>query len=354
MPTVRHSLASPKSHSVYFPADEEGNAIPDDLKSLRIVQSSVLECPYRRELTETLGVEHCKPDTVARSILKRYNHHNSVMLQNSVDHLRYLFKTMGRDDGLDKRIFIMDEHEQRIYRAFVTLGVDIITEDLYFETMGEYGTRAICDELKTGSDSIYDMHILHKDYIEAVPFGTIVHGRTWEKWLEDVALVRRVPRLKHRKKDHITQISQHLADYYPITLLGMLKTYIKAYSHDLTPGVIEDLSSMSVPCRNDYTQDLEATYFPSGELTQLCSMAALDTDFEKFLDIPPGLATDDVRGWEFLEQLGVTLEPEMIFFSELLSLLLGKHIVGEDTKNAYFGIYRELAIRFHEMDELLE
>ncbi len=257
VPTVRLSLVSPKSHSVYFPADEEGNAIPDDLNNLRIVQSSALECPHRQELIETLGVNHCKPNKVARSILKRYNRrHDSITLQNSVDHLRYLFKTMEHDDDLDKRIFIMDEHEQRIYRVFVTLGVDIVIDDVYFETMGEYGTRAICDKLKSSSDSVndmsrYDMHILHKDYIESVPAGIIVHGRTWEQWLEEVAQVRRVPRLKHRRGDSMSQLSQHLADHYPITLLGMLKTYIKAYVQELTPGVTQDLRTMSVPCQND-------------------------------------------------------------------------------------------------------
>jgi hypothetical protein len=198
------------------------------------------------------------------------------------------------------------------------------------------------------------MHILHKDYIEAVPAGTIVHGRTWEQWLEEVAQVRRVPRLKHHRGDNMSQLSQHLADHHPITLLGVLKTYIKAYNKDLTPGVIQDLSSMSVPCRNDYTQDLEDTYFPSRELTQLCSMAALDTDFDKFLVIPAALATDDVRGWGFLAKLGVTLKPEIIFFSDLLSLLLSNHIAGKDTKDAYFGIYKELCVRFPDMDELLE
>lgn len=137
-----------------------------------------------------------------------------------------------------------------------SLGVDIVIDDVYFETMGEYGTRAICDKLKSSSDSVndmsrYDMHILHKDYIESVPAGIIVHGRTWEQWLEEVAQVRRVPRLKHRRGDSMSQLSQHLADHYPITLLGMLKTYIKAYVQELTPGVTQDLRTMSVPCQND-------------------------------------------------------------------------------------------------------
>ncbi|KAL4806048.1 hypothetical protein BDV18DRAFT_160118 [Aspergillus unguis] len=359
VPTTRHKLVSPATYYVYFPDDEQGHAIPGDLTDLRIVESSALASAPRRELVEALGAEHCKSDVVVKSILKRYNRHDGVTLQQSVSHLGYLFRVAQGEDGLDKRVFIMDEDEQRVYRAFVTLGVDIITEDLYFDTMGEYGTRALSDTLSgsgvSGDTPSYKLRIIHGAYLDAVPIGTIANGRTWEQWLEEAANVRRVPRLKSRRGENLSPLFQHLARHHPIMLLGLLKTHISAYEPQFTDVVQESIGDMLVPCKNNFTQELQCTYFPSEELTQICSVATVATLFDGFLNISLVSDSTDVQEWEFLGMFGVTLKPEIGFFVDVFDCLLKKDtsLPGE-TQDAYFNLYKEVFLRFPERDELME
>ncbi|KAL4881114.1 hypothetical protein BJY04DRAFT_218629 [Aspergillus karnatakaensis] len=356
VPTVGHSLTAPKYHPTYFPVDEHGYTIPMDLSDLRLACPMTLKDPARRELIEELGVQYASSGRVTDAIFKRYNSHNrDLWLWHSIDHLAYLFRTMREDATLDKRIFIMDESRQRIYRAFVTLGVDIIVDDIYFDTMGEYGTRALCDKLQSSSNvPCYDLHIINKRYIQEIPVGTIMNGRTWEQWLEEVAQVRRVPRLKSRSSDSLSPLAQHLADHYPMTLLGVLKTYSESYMHDFTPKVIQVLSRMRVSCRNDITKQLQNTYFPSQELTEMCAAATVDTIFGRFLDIPPSPTANDLQAWEFLSRLGVKFSPDLYFFQSLFWCLFHKRMSGKDTGDGYFAIYKELFLRRSETFEWLQ
>lgn len=210
IPTSDGSLLSAWTSAVYFPDDGRGIPIPEGLKDIRIVQRSVLEDKARRDLLETLGVARCEANRVVRSILKLYDVRHGVTLEKSVSHLKYLFRTLGKDETLDNRIFIMDKSGKQVYRAFVTFGAEIIKDDLYFETLGEFGTKHLAQELQCGvnkqSCPPFEMHIIHHAYIEAVPPGTVSNGRTWEQWLEEVALVRRIPRLKNPRTDGLSTL----------------------------------------------------------------------------------------------------------------------------------------------------
>ncbi|GIC90505.1 uncharacterized protein Aud_006939 [Aspergillus udagawae] len=350
IPTSDGSLLSPRSSAVYFPDDERGIPIPEGLNDIRIVQRSVLENKARRELFETLGVARCEPKRVVRSILKLYDVPHGVTLEKSVSHLTYLFRTLGKEEALDNRIFIMDKTGKRIYRAFVTFGAEIIKDDLYFETLGEYGTKHLAQELLCGvsqeSYPPFEMHLIHHAYIEAVPPGTVSNGRTWEQWLEEVALVRRIPRLKSPRTDGLSTLCQHMAKYRPIILIGILKTCWSSLQSDLTPRVIEALKEMRVPCRNHSQTVLEWTYYPSKEMQRLCSDAGVEEIFSKFIDIPANLATDGIDGWEFLASFRVNLEADIYFFLEIFCRLEEKAADNIQTQAAFFRMYKELFIRF--------
>ncbi|RHZ43626.1 uncharacterized protein CDV56_101060 [Aspergillus thermomutatus] len=350
VPTSDGSLLSARSSAVYFPDDERENPIPEGLKDIRIVQRSVLENKTRRELLEALGVARCNSNRVVKSILELYNVRHGVTLEKSVSHLRYLFKTLGKGETLDNRIFIKDQMGKQVYRAFVTLGPGIIKDDLYFETQGEYGTKELAQKLRCGfnqqSCPPFEMHIIHSAYIEAVPPGTVSNGRTWEQWLEEVALVRCIPRLKSSWADELSTLCQHLANYHPMTLIGILKTNWSSYQAELTPGVIEALEEMEVPCRNHSKAYLRDTYYPSKEMQQLCSDATLEEIFDEFIDAPANLATDDIDGWEFLASFGVTLEADFWFFWNIFRCLVEKAPLNIQAQAAFFRMYKELSIRF--------
>ncbi|KAG2027473.1 hypothetical protein GB937_001217 [Aspergillus fischeri] len=350
IPTSDGSLLPAWSSAVYFPDDERGIPIPEGLKDIRIVKRSVLEDKARRELLETLGIARCEAQKVVKSILKLYDVRHGVTLEKSVDHLRYLFKTLGKDETLDNRIFIMDKSGKQVYRAFVTFGAKIIKDDLYFETLGEYGTKHLAQELQCGvnkqSCPPFEMRIIHHAYIEAVPPGTVSNGRTWEQWLEEVASVRRIPRLKSPRTDGLSTLCAHMLEYRPMTLIGLLKTYWSSLQSDLTPRVISALKDMQVPCRNQFQTYLDCTYYPSKEMQRLCSDATLQEIFDRFIDIPANIATDGTDGWEFLTTFGVKLEADINFFGEIFCGLERKANHTIQTQAVFFRMYKELFIRF--------
>ncbi|KAH1320796.1 hypothetical protein KXX47_001598 [Aspergillus fumigatus] len=295
IPTSDGSLLPACSSAVHFPDDERGIPIPEGLKDIRIVQRSVLEDKARLELLETLGVARCETRKVVKAILKQYNVLHGVTLEKSVSHLRYLFRTLEKDQPLDNRIFIMDKSEKQVYRAFVTLGAEIITDDLYFETLGEYGTKHLAQELQCG---------VNKQNFTGAPGSS-----GWKKW--------------HRVQS------------------------------DLTPRVIGTLKDMKVPCRNQSQTYLQCTYYPSKEMQRLCADATLQEIFDKFIDIPADIATDGTDGWEFLATFGVKLETEITFFWEIFDALETKANRTILTQAAFFRMYKELFILFsHDPIEL--
>ncbi|KAL4919682.1 hypothetical protein BDW62DRAFT_209621 [Aspergillus aurantiobrunneus] len=123
IPTSQGTLVSTKLTNVYFPSDDKDNVIPADLQDIPTVDHRALDNPSRRLLFEKLGVTHCNPARVIQSILRKYNRSDGVILADSVNHIRYLFQTLGKHDTLDKRIFIMSKRQTKIYRTFPTLGV---------------------------------------------------------------------------------------------------------------------------------------------------------------------------------------------------------------------------------------
>ncbi|KAL2827786.1 hypothetical protein BDW59DRAFT_160094 [Aspergillus cavernicola] len=359
IPSSQGILTSAKISEVYFPTDDNGNGIPEDLKDILTVDRRPLENSSRMALFVALGVTHCKPSRVIQSILKRYNKSSRITLNDSVGHLSYLFRTLGKDEALDKRIFIMNQNGTPIYRAFPTLGVPITKDDLYFETLGDYGTKQLAEAIAHSPDQPdspgFDMHIIHSAYINSVSPGTLSHSRTLEKWLEEVAFIRRIPRLKHSQADRLSDLSAYLANYQPMTLIGLLKENWKSYQAELTPKVIGVLKDMGVPCQNQsrISNSLCWTYYPSKEMRQLSFDAGVENNFEFFLNIPDTLATDDADGWEFLATLGVTLQPDAEFFLAIFSWLLEGDVPSTQAEAAVFRMYKELSVRFSDKSEEL-
>ncbi|KAL6229067.1 hypothetical protein BDW75DRAFT_246072 [Aspergillus navahoensis] len=352
------ALTAAELTGLYFPDDDQGNPIPEDLKKILLVDRQALENPSRKELFKLLGVPHCRPDRVMKAILTRYDQHGRVTLNNSVSHLCYLFKTLDKDDALDKRIFIMDKKEIPVYRAYPTFGVSVTKDDLYFETLGDYGTKTLAELIAGGPTPPNtvkpEMHLIHSAYIKAVPAGTLSHGCTWEQWLERVASVRCIPRLKHRQNEKLSDLAAYLAWYRPMSLIGILKKGWESYAAELTPSVIALLKEMRVPCLNQSEYPLKYTYYPSKEMQRLVTNADLESDFCFFLDVPDGLATDDAEGWKFLSNMGVTLQPTISFFFDLMQSLVGKVEPDFQAEAAFFHVYRELSIRFADKQDELQ
>ncbi|KAL4748237.1 hypothetical protein BDW72DRAFT_214996 [Aspergillus terricola var. indicus] len=326
-------LTAAKQTGLYFPNDDQGNLIPKDLKKIVHVDWQALESPLREELCKLLG-----------AILTGYDQHGGVTLDYSVSHLRYLFHTLDKDEAFDKRIFIMNKNEIPVYRAYPTFRAPTTKDDLYFETLGDHGTedlaQLVADGPTTRGIPKPEMHLIHSAYVKAVPAETLSHGRTWEQWLQRAASVRRLPRLKHHRSGKLSDLAMYIGRYWPMGLIIILKKGWERYAAELTPNVIALLEILPVPCQNQSEYPLKRTYYPSKEMQRFVANAGLEADFPIFLDIPDKLVTDDASGWKFLCNIGVTLQPTIGFFFDII-------------QSAFFRVYKELLIRFADkQDEL--
>lgn len=332
----------------YFPNDNKGVAVPGDLE-LEIVHAGALGNSSRRALFDTLGVTHCAPSQVIEFILKKYNRPYGVSLQNSISHLRYLFWALGDEVSLDKRIYIMDQHERPVYRARVPYGVDIIVDDLYLPTPGRCGTKELSRKLESDGWPT-DMLFINQAYLDAISAEAKSNGLSWEEWLERRASVRCIPRLKDRHTDKLSNLFQNLAINHPLTLLDILKTYWHDYQGQITPQIIETVRNIEVPCQNtDTWYPLKETYFPSTELNNICSRASITDSFNLFIEPLPEWATETIDGWEFLAEFEVGLSPDIIFMEQVLHSLKEKAPL-DTARDGFFAMYRELSIRFFDED----
>lgn len=344
IPISDGSLLKNAASGIYFLNDSEGFAIPGDLE-LEIVHPEALGNPSRKALFDMLGVTHCDPSQVIESILKRYNRPRVVNLQNSISHLRYLFWSSGNEVLLDRRIYIMDQHERPVYRAFVPYGVEIRVDDLYFPTPGIYGTEELSRKLENSGQPT-EMLFIHQDYLDAVSTEARSNSLSWKEWLQKVGCVRCIPRLRDSHTDKLSTLFQNIATNHPLTLVGMLKTYWNNYQGEITPNIIIAVKNTKVPCQNtDVLYPLKNTFFPSTELKRICSQTSILNSFDQFMKPPSEWATDTTDGWEFLAKLKVGLNLDIVFMKQVLRFL--KRIALPDQlKDDFFAVYQELSIRF--------
>ncbi|PGH03863.1 hypothetical protein GX51_03851 [Blastomyces parvus] len=357
IPSSCGTLLSASLGDIYFPVDDQGRAIPNDL-TLNTVDVKVSHGTSRWAFFKALGITSCSIQKVVSSILRRYGSPFGVTLMHSVDHLKYLF-LVNSPEIHDKRIFVMDQMERRVYLTY--RGVPLIKDDIYFGTDGEYGTKRLLQELQRTSNqrsgSRVEIRIIHDAYVGALPPSACTNGLTWEKWLQVGVGVRRVPRVFNSiRGPPLTHLGQHFWNYHPTTFIGVLKTYWSNYHSKMTHSIIEVLKRMLVPSR--YTQErspLCHQYYPSKQLLDLCSRAGVTDSFGRFLEVPADLATDTSDEWEFLSTFSVGLRPDIRFFYFIFSSLTDGQTIDPQRIEGFFKMYEELSIRFPtEVDAMKE
>lgn len=339
------SLRHNASETIYFPNDILGNHIPSDL-DLQIVDDDALKNNARNSLYKKLGVDYCLPTFVVRQIVKRYNPPQGINLADSVSHLKYLYQTQLDSEALNDCIFVMNQSEVPIYRKFVTFGRSIIVDDLYFDTVGDFGTRHLAQELK--SNGLPGIHIIHDAYLEAISLNDGIKGRSWKQWLEKKALIRKVPRLRHPSTTGISPLFTQIIAFRPQLLVGLLKRYWSSYKSQKTAAIEEAIRNAEVPCNGtDILRPLKATYLPTPQLTKICQKACINDYFDLFVDLGSSSEASEtgLAQWEFLQVFDVGIKPDINFFREILSVLT-ENITGQELKRGLFYIYEQLSEEF--------
>ncbi|KAK2731451.1 hypothetical protein FQN57_003372, partial [Myotisia sp. PD_48] len=332
-------LASTASNNIYFPTDQGDFLVPTDLGLLLVDQSSIVNTK-RRKLFVSLGVRRCDSQDVIRRIINRYYTPFGVSLVDSVSHIHYLYQVLPEDEGLDAKIFLMDQNKTWIYSKFVTLGLRITVDDIYFEDNDTYGMKEISRAFLPTTEPV--VHFLNSSYLSTEFSDAPGHRRSWKDWLASAARVRRVPRLKAPRTDSLSTVFQSISKMCPDKLLGILRTYWSSYgASEKTPVVLEALRDAPVCCENASLKPIQSTYLPLKTLKDKC--ADLDViDDMPFARLPTEWPSDDTLGWRFLDELGVGMEANLSFYLDVLRCVVKKTDqsgLTEHRKSSLFKIY---------------
>ncbi|KAF7593757.1 hypothetical protein BBP40_010933 [Aspergillus hancockii] len=352
---------SPTANSrIYFPADTEGNAIPNCLSMLTVAPEAARN-NIRRKLFTLLGVKHAEPQLVVDRI-KVFSHRlfYRPTADESMQILKYLYCVHAKSKDIKLPCFhILDQNGvpfsvTKCCPPFLSLfksGPD--SPDLHFRTNGGYGTMELARKLnghKTDSVAFREpfLRLLHPIYLVSKPTGENDTLDQWIKWLEEVALVRRVPRLRHRHdSDRLSSLFEAILNHSPVILLGLLKTHWDTYEKQMTPGIVLKLQQAVVPTLNGHTK-LEQSYLPVSELKKIYSEVLEPATGPTFFTLPFLTGLEDVgagkdSGWDFLRTFGAGGDATVAFFRDIQSKLQSMHL--KDRKAAYFRLYELLTER---------
>jgi hypothetical protein len=323
--------------SIFYP-DSGGVPIPTDL-NLKLVNSEAILNQFRSQLFSKLGVDHCKPERIVSMIRERYYSLNNVGLKDSIAHVRYLYwhlpKSVAR---LDATIYMLDHHKIPVYRQaalFITTRTCI--DDLYFQSDDEYGIQQLLSS--DGTTPQISVHFMNPAYLKAVPNNARANDRPWETWLEEVAQVRRVPRLVERlQPTRLSKIFLHIGKRRPEKLIGTLQAHWSSYSNLMLPEIVDALANTHVSCENMQMTHLNKTYLPTPKLKDECKRFNLEGQLP-FIQLPTHLTEGSDRRWKFLEIFQVGMVADTRFYLDVLHHCVRLNPTAEYRK-CIFDVYK--------------
>ncbi|KAH8981074.1 hypothetical protein EDB92DRAFT_1805391 [Lactarius akahatsu] len=315
------AVASLASRFMFPPT---GVNIPDDL-DLQSVAPGISMFSARYHLFDRLGVTLPNPVAIANKILLAGGPRTVL---NRLDHARFFFehRKVSKMPSAT-RLRLVDEREEAAQ-----------ADELYLDIPGEDGALALRDAL-----SPLTARFLHPDYLSAYPEETPdnetgedevrANPRSeWIAWLRDDVGVNVVPRvLNGYIAPEFINNAPKLVGY---ELVASLRAWWPRLFKRLRAEGARALGGIPIAGRR-----LDKLYLRRGALAR--ADQALELPF-----VPVDDPED--RGWDFLEQLGVTTRLNAQFFLNKLVHMQGE---GEKDSEAAAEIYRQLDARFDEDEE---
>jgi hypothetical protein len=329
-------LISSYSRPIYYP-DNSGVPVPTDL-NLRLVELSATQNQDRCKLFSKLGVGHCVPERVMDLIYGRYQEYGRVSLECSIAHLRYMYWHLRTDTtSLDKCIFLKDQNNQAVYRQSPNFfGQSIYVDDVYFESDDEYGIQRL---ISRGNSLM--IHFIHPAYLKAVADTARRGDRSWESWLEEVAGVRRIPRLIGSSTPcTLSKVFLHIVQWCPEKLVGTLQAHWSSYSSLMKPEIVAALENTPVPCENLGMSSLKMTHLPLPALKDKGKQFGAEA-LLPFLQLPAQLTEESEQGWKFLEVFKVGMKADIRFYIDVLRYLVRDNPAAEYRKGL-FEVYKAI------------
>ena len=339
---------------VFYP--EDGLVpVPTDL-GIRLVDLRALEVPSRKALFSKLGVRIPESQGVIKLIIGKYKTYNAVDLHHSIEHLRYLYWKLPKNQkSLERSIYIKNQANQPVYRAFLTFGKeDLIVDDLYFESDDEYGASRLLMELQNGEDVIapgFHVNFINKAYLEAVSSKARHNDTSWKDWLAKFPEIRSIPRLVSKGDDtKLSKIFSYILDWRKDRVIGTLKAHWNSYHQLMNEKILQLLSEASVPCNGVADTPLAETYMPLSNLKDTCTKLGVESAVP-ILELPTGLNEKSLAEWDFLKTLHVRYKADLDFYIHVLHCLRSSvETLSEREQDSLFTVYEEIERHSREED----
>lgn len=327
---------------------EDGRVpVPTDL-GIQLVDRRALEVPSRKVLFSELGVRVPDSQDVIDLIIGKYNIFNAVDLHHSIEHLRYLYWKLPKDQkSLDRLIYVKDHANQPVYRAFITFGnKDLIVDDLYFESEDPYGASRLLTELKKGEEIIatgFPVHFINRAYLEAVSSKARQNDTSWKDWLAHFVEIRRIPRLVSKADDtKLSGVFSYILCWRRDRIVGTLKAHWNSYSQLMNEEILRTLSEAIVPCDGIVDTPLASTYMPLSKLKDSCAKLGVELAVP-FLKLPTELNEKSLTEWDFLKTLQVRYKADLDFYIYiLLYLRFSPGTLSKREENSVFTLYEKI------------
>ena len=332
-------VSSASGTKLFFPATD-GIPIPVDL-GLDLVCPRADENVAWRVLLSLLGVMSCPRDYVIRSIYKRYNSANldNFAMFNAVAHIRYLYWFLPQDhSGLASQVRLANQHGSLLKKD----------QYLYFpDERDDYSPSNLFKQ--DGQLPGHPVNYLHKDYLNAIDPEIIHHGRPWTRWLEEIAGVRRIPELRAKGHDGLSNEFQYIIRHRSDRLLGMLKRGWESYRPQINDVVEGALRRSTVRLENGRWIALRCTFLPLPKLKQITAELRI-ADAYPFIAISEPLRDEERLEWMFVKDLQVGIEENLDFYLSALEThkTINPALSTTSASDQLIGIYRNIQSRCSE------
>ena len=294
----------------YFP-QTDGISVPLDL-GLDLLHPVTMENVAWVDLLFTLGIRKCLPDTVIGLINKRYDATNfeNFNLSNAVAHIKYLYWFLPKDTSeLAPQIRLANQHGSLIRKdqyLYFPDGENDLSPSKLFEQDTELPGHPV--------------NYLHGDYLTVVDMELIHNGRSFNKWLEEMAGVCRFPVLCIKGNDQLSTDFQYIINHRSNRLLGILKRGWAVYHPLLNDQVKRNLCwNGSVLLENGQKKwMLSGSSLPFPKLKQIAIELAI-AEQHPFLAMSEALRDEEKTDWSFSKNFQVHIEEDLAFYLSALT-----------------------------------
>lgn len=315
---------------IYFPSAGHGE-IPADLEQ-NFVCPKLLENASDDTLERFfsfLGVKKCNIKQVLQWIRQRYDQPllESLTIENSIQHLRYLFWNLPEEEslGFDIRVVGSDGALMRPGEIYLPGALDEYSAEKLFRPFD-------------GDTERYPAKFLPIKYLQAVPKTMRHHGRSWSDWLEKVVGITPIPRMTC--ETGLSKDFRYIMTHRAFSLVGLLQKHWSQYE-TLIPSVRDELKACVVPSQYwDRPIPLQKSYFPLPRLRNL--VKGVPVSGQLFIRLGESIADEDETKWIFLRQVGVRFSDDLDFYMMALDLLVSHRTNRETIEMSVFNVYNGL------------